>query len=138
MHKHWCGDYGHYYECSDDCECICGLPMDGHDHSDCPVELRACPKHKDETEPQMTAVESTAVQIDFSSLCRKREEPRLHCQCGCADADRSDIGGWCLWCDHVYAEYSPAIENRHFAHDCPNAPAKLKDAALARLAKRRT
>jgi len=135
-HKHWCGDYGHEYECSDGCECICGLPMEGHDHGDCPVELRACPEHKDETERQMTAIESTAVEIDFSILSEERQRSRPHCQCGCADADPGTVVGFCLWCDHRYAEYSPEIEARHFAHHCPEAPEKLKQASLAGLAKR--
>jgi hypothetical protein len=47
MHIHFCEVDGHEYECSgDSCECICGLPMEGHDHSDCPVELRPCPEHQ--------------------------------------------------------------------------------------------
>jgi hypothetical protein len=111
--------------------------MEGNDHSDCPVELRPCRKHKDKTEPQMTAVESTAVEIDVTSLCQKREHPRFHCKCGCADVDRRNVAGWCLWCDHAYVEYSPKIEARHFAHDCPGAPEKLKQASLARLAQRK-
>lgn len=85
----------------------------------------------------MTTVESTAEQIDFSSLCRKREEPRLHCQCGCADADPSKVVGFCIWCDHVHVDYSPVIEARHFAHHCPGAPMKLKRASLASLTKRK-
>ena len=30
-HRHWCEVYGHYYECGEDCVCICGLPMNGSD-----------------------------------------------------------------------------------------------------------
>jgi len=136
MHKHCCDVTGHEYECSGVCECICGLPMESGDHKDCPVELRACPEHKDAADQQMTAIESTAVEINFANLCEKREQPRLHCQCGCADADPSKVVGWCLWCGHGYVRYSQEIENRHFAHDCPGAPKKLKQASLARLAKR--
>jgi hypothetical protein len=36
----------------------------------------------------------------------------------------------------VYAEYSPEIQDRHFAYHCPGAPEKLKQTSLARLAKR--
>ena len=53
------------------------------------------------------------VKIDFTSLRQKREQPHLHCQCGCADADPASIVGWCLWCGHGYVEYSPKIENHH-------------------------
>ena len=136
MHKHHCDVTGHDFECSDDCECICGLPMEGHDHSECPVELRPCPVHKDATEQQVAEVEPGAVEIDFTSLCEKREQPRLHCQCGCADADPGTVVGWCLWCGHGYVEYNPRIEDQHFADHCPEAPEKLKQAALATLAKR--
>jgi len=36
----------------------------------------------------------------------------------------------------VYVDYSPTTEDRHFADHCPEAPEKLKQAALATLAKR--
>ena len=137
MHMHYCDVAGHEWQCGGNCDCICGLPMEQGNHSDCPVELRACPEHKDETDQQMTAIESTAVEIDFTSLCEKREQPRLHCQCGCADIVPGTAVGFCLWCDHGYVEYSPEIENRHFAFHCPGAPDKLKQASLANLAKRR-
>jgi hypothetical protein len=135
MHTHFCEVVGHIWQCSENCECICGLPMEGHDHSDCPIELRACAEHAEQN-GLMAKVESTAVEIDFTSLCEKREQPRLHCQCGCADADPGTVVGWCLWCGHGYVEYNPRIEDQHFAHHCPEAPEKLKQAALATLAKR--
>ena len=53
-----------------------------------------------------------------------RRRPRQHCRL-------------VLWCNHVYVEYTPEIEGRHFAYDCPGAPEKLKQTALASLAKRR-
>jgi len=53
MHRHFCEIAGHDWQCSDNCECICGLPMEGHDHSDCPVELRPCPNHPAEYEVRM-------------------------------------------------------------------------------------
>lgn len=40
-------------QCSEGCECICGLLMEGNDHSDCPVELRACPEHAAEQQRRM-------------------------------------------------------------------------------------
>jgi hypothetical protein len=33
----------------------------------------------------------------------------------------------------VYVTYSPEIEARHFADDCPGAPEELKKSALERL-----
>ena len=137
-HRHFCDSAGHYYKCGKNCECICGLPMEQGDHSECPVELKACPKHKDATEQQVAEPESGSVQIDFSTLSPERQQSRPHCDCGCADADPGNVVGFCLWCDHVYVEYTPKIADKHFAHHCPGAPDKLKQASLARLAKRRT
>jgi len=137
MHKHHCDVTGHDYECGKNCECICGLPMEQGDHSDCPVELRACPEHKDETEQQVAEVEPGAVEIDFSILSEERQRSRPHCQCGCAEIEPGASVGFCLWCDHVYVEYSPKIEKQHFAYHCPGAPEKLKQTSLASLAKPR-
>jgi hypothetical protein len=82
----------------------------------------------------MAEVESDAVEIDFTSLSQQRQQRRPHCQCGCADADPNTIVGWCLHCDHVYVEYSPASEARHFVHHCSGAPEQLKESARAKLA----
>jgi hypothetical protein len=62
-HRHWCGECGHEYECSGDCVCICGLPMNGNDHTDCPVELRPCPEHS------MAEAMSSEEQIEIEPLC---------------------------------------------------------------------
>jgi hypothetical protein len=111
--------------------------MEGNDHSDCPVELRPCPEHKPEAERQMAeAISPDAKEIDFSILSPERQRSRPHCECGCADLAPGTGVGFCLWCDHVYVEYSPEIVDRHFADHCPEAPEKLKQAALATLAKR--
>jgi hypothetical protein len=112
VHKHFCEVVGHEWQCSENCECICGLPMEGHDHSDCPVELRPCPEHKPEAERQMAEAispEADAVPIRFLD---RGHSAVPHCECGCADADRSEIVGWCFWCDHVYLHYSPETETR--------------------------
>ena len=52
-HRHWCAVEAHYYHCAEDCVCICGLPMNGNDHSECPVELRECQEHELQQEQQM-------------------------------------------------------------------------------------
>jgi hypothetical protein len=62
--------------------------------------------------------------------------PLPHCNCGCAQSDPNEVVGFCLWCDHRYADYSPKIEAEHFAHHCPEAPEQLKESARARLAGR--
>jgi len=46
-HKHYCDVAGHEWVCTDiTCECICGKLMEDGDHSECPIELRACPEHQ--------------------------------------------------------------------------------------------
>jgi hypothetical protein len=126
-HQHGCLVEGHYYDCADGCECICGLPMNGNDHSDCPVELRPCPEHKVEHKRRMAeamSCEQTEIETQGST--------RPHCECGCADIDASTVG-WCLHCDHVYASYTPELERWHFAYHCPGAPCELKQYAVTKL-----
>jgi len=135
MHNHYCEEYGHEYECDGDCECICGLPMNGNDHTDCPIELRPCPEHKAEFERGLAEARSRAMQPEMEPLSETQDAagPPSHCECGCADIDASMIVGWCLHCDHVYANYTPELQDRHFANHCPDAPETLKQSARTRL-----
>jgi len=103
--------------------------MEGQDHSECPVELRACPEH--EAEAARAIAEAMSAEPDPAAVEKWQERPS--CECGCAEAERSGVVGWCLHCDHVYLDYSPAIEARHFANDCPGAPEELKKSARERL-----
>jgi hypothetical protein len=135
MHRHFCEIAGHDWQCGDDCECICGLPMEGHDHSDCPVELRPCSKHNAEYEARILEAMSDDGALPEAAFA-EQQGAVPHCGCGCDDIDASQIVGWCLWCDHVYSKWSPAIQDRHFASHCPGTPIELKDTALASLAKR--
>ena len=60
MHRHWCAVRGHKYDCNDPtCMCVCGRPMEKHDYTNCPIELRPCAAHRAMV-PQMKAAE-----IDF-------------------------------------------------------------------------
>ena len=88
-HRHWCEVEGHYYECGEDCVCICGLPMSGNDHSDCPVELKPCPDHKEEQKQSMSeeALPEGLVEIMFPSDWQHAALP--HCDCGCSEIDLS-------------------------------------------------
>jgi hypothetical protein len=131
-HQHSCDVEGHYYDCTDDCECICGLPMNGNDHGDCPVELRPCPKHKEQEPMPEEALPEGVVEVKFPPDWQ--HTPQAHCQCGCSEIDLIGVVGWCLHCDHVYANYTPKVENRHFAYYCPGVPETVKEAARARLA----
>jgi hypothetical protein len=134
-HRHYCDFAGHDWQCSENCECICGLAMEGHDHSECPVELRACPEHA--REQQRSIAEAMSSEPDPASIqtWHERQLARPHCECGCAEAEPSEVVGWCLHCDHIYVSYNPKIEARHFAHDCPGAPFELKESARQRLVK---
>jgi hypothetical protein len=112
--------------------------MEQGDHTDCPVELRDCAEHKDAQERPTPEVESDAVEIDFSILSEERQAARPHCECGCADLAPGTGVGFCLWCGHVYAEYSRLNQAKHFAYDCPGAPEKLKAMERESLARHRT
>ena len=65
-HEHFCYVAGHYWQCEGTalrggdtepsvCVCVCGLPLEGFDHSGChdPVELLACPEHREEGRQRM-------------------------------------------------------------------------------------
>jgi hypothetical protein len=71
----------------------------------------------------------------FFQKCRELKSARPLCECGCAKTETGDVVGWCLHCGHVYANYSPEIEARHFANSCSGAPEELKKSAQDRLAK---
>jgi hypothetical protein len=136
-HRHYCDFAGHDWQCSEDCECICGLPMEGNDHGDCSVELRACPEHA--AEQQRSIAEAMASEPDAAFIQEDNEQESAlpHCECGCAKTESSKVVGWCFHCDHVYVNYSSEIEDRHFANNCPDAPDVLKKSAQERLAERK-
>ena len=144
--KHWCEVTGHEWACEGTalrplagdvepsiCMCdICRVPMEQGDHSGCMIELLACPLHMDE---QLRAMQGN--RFDYAEATEVQDEPLSpapHCACGCADADPENVTGWCLWCDHVYVDYTRTTEDQHFARYCVDAPQELKDSARARLA----
>jgi hypothetical protein len=81
---------------------------------------------------------SSEADATFVQKCHEREAALPHCTCGCAEAETSKIVGRCCHCDRVYLDYSPVIEDRHFANDCPDVPEEAKKSARERLAKHRT
>ena len=107
--------------------------MNGNDHTDCPVELRPCPEHKAEQERRMAEAVSCEEQTEIEPLCEEPDAARPYCQCGCSEIYLSGVVGWCLHCNHVYAHYTPEIENHHLAYHCPGVPETLRQAARARL-----
>lgn len=127
-HRHYCDFAGHDWQCSGDCRCICGLPMEGNDHSECPVELRACSEHSAENERNIAKETASEPDPAFVQKCQVRPS----CECGCAEAEMSEIVGFCLHCDHVYAKFTPKIQDLHFAKYCPGAPEELKKSSRDR------
>src|SRR6266404_5246631 len=72
-HRHHCDFAGHNWQCNAACECICGLPVEGSDHSKCPVELRACPEHS--AEQERSIAEAMASEPDPAFVQRWHERP---------------------------------------------------------------
>jgi hypothetical protein len=120
---------GQVLVCPEDNVCLgCGLPMNTHDYEQCMNISRPKP---DEDSEEIGAADLIAGAVEG------QDEPLLtvpHCERGCADADPDNVGAWCMWCDHVYLDYSPTTEDQHFARYCPDAPQQLKDSAMARMA----
>jgi hypothetical protein len=132
-HRHYCDYAGHDWQFAVDCKCICGLPMEGNDHSECPVELRACPEHSAEQERRIAEAICSEPDVEFTQM----QQERPHCACGCAEAELSKVVRWCLHCGHVYVNYSPKIGDLHFADYYSGAPEELKKPARQMLAKSR-
>jgi hypothetical protein len=115
--------------CPEDNICLgCGLPMNTHDYEQCMnISRTRDNRGSEEARTADSIVPATELQDEPLS-------PAPHCECGCADAAPENVVAWCLWCDHVYVDYSPTTEDQHFARHCPDAPQALKDSARKRLA----
>lgn len=130
-HKHYCDVEGHEWQCSDgSCECICNELMEDGDHTECPVELRACPEHHEQLPESPDGELSSGL---FGNLPSDAERP--HCKCGCADAHHEKVVGFCVWCSHVYVSYDAKTEAQHFLYFCSGAPEEIRKAAQSRLAR---
>ena len=130
-HKHYCDAEGHEWQCTDStCECVCDLLMEQGNHSECPIELRACPEHQDVQLPESADDELTP---NYFKAAAHGAAQRPHCKCGCAAAHPEAIVGSCVWCSHVYDSYNTKIEAQHFSDFCPGAPAQLRDVAQQKL-----
>ena len=127
-HKHYCDVEGHEWQCTDGtCECICGGLMEEIDHSECPVELRACPEHQ----RQLPVLSEDELSDFFGHLSSDAEKPR--CECGCTVALQENVVGFCVWCSHVYVSFNAATEARHFSDFCSGAPEELRMVSQAKL-----
>jgi hypothetical protein len=104
--------------------------MEDGDHSECPVELRACPEHQ----RQLPVLSDDEFFSDFLGDLRRNTE-KTPCECGCANAHPEDVVGFCVWCSHVYVTFDAKTEAQHFSNFCAGAPAELREAAQSRLAR---
>jgi hypothetical protein len=141
-HRHFCDVAGHYWECDgvrpgffgaapSPCICFCGTSPEVGDHSDCPVELRACPEHKKYAMTGLPADES--VPEPGEGLTRIKFPPDYKTKAKRAVKQAQKYGAACFWCGQGYEEYSRALEDEHFAHYCPEAPEQLKQIARKRI-----
>lgn len=127
-HRHFCDALGHDWNCdgkalrpdTGDTEpsvCMCQLhqvPMDEGDHSSCPVELLACPVHRDEQQKKMEEPASTLCQdaLDIDQDAATNEW---------RDKDGNPIVGFCLWCNLDF--YTMEEAQSHEANNSAACPA---------------
>jgi len=122
-HRHYCDYAGHDWECdgfalrplagdTEPSECYClrhQVPMEVGYHSRCPVELLACPEHREKQLQQMG--------ISDSSI------PHVSARAGSglfSDQNGRPIVGFCLWCDKTF--YTIDETNAHNASDGKGCP----------------
>ena len=121
MHQHFCDFAGHYWECQGTalrwiagnteptvCTCLShgGISMEVGDHSECSIELLACPVHRDDQMRAMgyepgQAVAPPTEPTEESSMFR--------------DAEGNKTFGFCLWCGCDF--YSMADDEAHIADE---------------------
>jgi hypothetical protein len=79
--------------------------MEDGDHGECPIELLACPEHRDEQLREMRAIATSdprATKVDGGGNRSK-------------DSDSHPVVGFCLWCNLDF--YSMEEAEAHHAHD---------------------
>jgi hypothetical protein len=136
MHRHAC-EFGHSWECggkaarpltghSELTVCMCmdhGVPMEDADHSECTVELLACPEHCDE---QLRAM---GYEPGTSNMPQAPSEEAGH---QWHDQDGKPIVGFCLLCGKDYYTYDEF--ETHNASESECAPFRaLKEKERLRL-----
>jgi hypothetical protein len=118
-HMHYC-EVGHQYQCSSsECICVCDIPYENSDHSECAIELRVCPNHKSDVTPaDVEAVkEAEAISIQFPTAMPRKLNRLM---------GSKKYVAFCYWCGFGYEIYSRRLEAEHFAQNCPGAPAELR------------
>jgi hypothetical protein len=80
-HFHYCDIGGHEWVCEETtCSCMCGVLMSDGDHSECPIELLACPEHNgNDLQPESSmfaaAVQSVLDDAEVTDDCDGGIEP---------------------------------------------------------------
>jgi hypothetical protein len=118
-HRHFCDFAGHEWECSgsalrplagdvEPSTCIClshQVPLENGDHSECSIELLACPEHREEQLAEMRIFRASYLpqgEVDAENVMFK-------------DTDGKPIVGFCLLCDKDF--YSMDDVEAHNAND---------------------
>jgi hypothetical protein len=124
-HRHFCDFAGHYWPCegsavrlfagdSEPSVCMClihQVPMEQGDHTECPIELLACPEHRAD---QMRAM-GHEPEYTYGETRDETEQPSMF-----MDREGNPTAGFCLWCGRDF--YSMAEVEAHNADnmaDCP-------------------
>jgi hypothetical protein len=123
-HRHFCDYAGHEWECTGtalrpiagDTEpsiCIClrhQVPMEDGDHSECSIELLACPEHR-EAQLREMGILGTSDRPDEE----RASEPFMF-----YDKEGNPIIGFCLWCNKDF--YSMEEVEDHNTDDLKACP----------------
>lgn len=124
-HQHFCDFAGHHWQCestalrplagqSEPTSCIClncRIPMEEGDHSQCSVELLACPEHRNEQLRRMGYEPGTANMPQS----RDADEGRMF-----EERDGNPIAGFCLWCNQDFVTMEEV--ETHNADDMARCP----------------
>src|ERR1035441_3862065 len=89
----------------------CGVPMEDGDHSECSVELIACPEHRDD---QLRAMGYEPGQTVMPPTAEHEESSMFH------DAEGNKTIGFCLWCNKDF--YTMEEHEAHIADEMANCP----------------
>jgi hypothetical protein len=123
-HRHFCDSAGHYWKCegtavrqfaegSEPTPCMCikhSVSMDDGDHSECPVELLACPEHRYEQLRQMS---------DPSECNLLISEDATGSSAFTNKDDRLTVD-FCLWCNRDFYTIAEVMEHNGDGVDaCP-------------------
>jgi hypothetical protein len=138
-HRHFCDFAGHYWECegsavrqfAGDTEptvCLClnhHVPLERGDHSECSIELLACPSHRMSQLQRMNEEAAEEKESDLQAIGPHMQKDGVPIQVPenleeMLEAWTSYAGenvGWCLLCNgpiHTEADMIPGTNT----HDC--------------------